>query len=96
MERLRNVESVKVKAWHGATFTSTLWCEDIMNTKPFGLIRMLEKNRFASKRLGTPMIHRLWHSKKKLMVIFHLLAMSLEEYYPAALFSFRGVVVSSA
>ena len=34
--------------------------------------------------------------KKKLMVTFGLLATYLEEYRPAALFSFGGVVVSSA
>ena len=34
--------------------------------------------------------------KKKLMVNFRLLATYLEEYRPAALFSFGGVVVSSA
>ena len=41
---ITHVESVKVKAWHGAVFALTPWCEDIMNTKPFGLIRTLEKN----------------------------------------------------
>ena len=35
-------------------------------------------------------IHRLWHSKKKLMVTFGLLAMCLEEYRPAAVFIRRG------